>query len=268
MKDWPITYRIALLAALLFCLSLILRQFFVDGGGLALEEVPLEEGAGGVRPAFTGKSLYPPVPAVMPDLNDNYLFNSERSFAGDELDAGFADEMVDLAEVTYTGSLIVGNIRMGLITYQDDVPVAGATAPPARRGAAPPRNRTKTVARNKQLAVGDDFMGYLVEKIEKDRLVLKKGDEMIEKFLYDSGKDRAGVGQAIRTLPGENLTVPARQPDNVRRDSSLSRQPAPADSPPSKVQTIRSRSELLRGLDPNLGVPPSRGGGPGDPLRR
>ncbi|MFO7605771.1 MAG: hypothetical protein R6W72_05695 [Desulfurivibrionaceae bacterium] len=234
---------------------------------------------GGVAPPrveFSGKKLYPEVPAVLPDLNENYLFNSERSFAAEEEGPGSVSEVVDLAEINYTGSLIVGQIRVGLITYQDEISVAGP-GPAAAQGGNRRRVPTKTVTKNKQLAVGENFMGYVVEEIEKDRLVLKKGDEMIVKFLYDSDTDREGVGEAIRSQPGQNGPVtgllplrrpPASQAPGPRQINPGSEPMAPADHDTARDnKTIRSRSELLRGLDPNFGVPRSSGG-PGDPLRR
>ncbi|MFN2364902.1 MAG: hypothetical protein ABR523_00375 [Desulfurivibrionaceae bacterium] len=277
MKDWPITYRLAVLVLLLFLLSVILRQFFVGS-----EELPNLEGAGddgGVaspRVEFSGEKLYPEVPAVLPDLNENYLFNSERSFAEEERGGGSFSEVMDLTAINYTGSLIVGQIRVGLITYQDEISVAGAS-PAAARGGNRRRVPTKTVTKNKQLAVGENFMGYVVEEIAKDRLVLKKGDEMIVKFLYDSDTDREGVGEAIRSQPGQNsaltgLLPPRRSPASLapgpRQNNPGSGPTAPADHDTAgDNKTIRSRSELLRGLDPNFGAPPSSGG-PGDPLRR
>jgi hypothetical protein len=268
-----------ILVALLFFLSIILRQLFVGGGGLPIEEISLDEGIGDSKPEFPAKDLYPPVPAVSPELSDNYLFNSERSFEDDGVAAGPANGAVDLAEVTFTGSLIVGQIRIGLITYQDDVAAApGTPAATSRRGQVARRARTKSVTKNRQLAAGENFMGYSVEAIEKDRIVFKKGDEMIEKFLYDSGKDRSGVGEVIRSQPGQTVTVPggrtvppvpARQPADERHNNLRPGNTEPAaNNVPSNARTIRSRSELLRGLDPSLGAYPSPGGGPGDPLRR
>jgi len=279
LKDWPITYRLAILVILLFLLSLILRQFFVGSEELPSKEVVGDEGGAPVRAEFSEKKLYPEVPAVLPDLYENYLFNSERSFAAEEEgSSGSGSEVMDLTEINYTGSLIVGQIRMGLITYQDEISVAGAS-PAAGRGGNRRRVPTKTVTKNKQLAVGENFMGYVVEEIEKDRLVLKKGDEMIVKFLYDSGTDREGVGEAIRSQPGQNSPLtgllpmrrsPASQaPGPPQNDPGSGPPPAPADHDPAgDNKTIRSRSELLRGLNPNFGAPPSSGEGPGDPFRR
>ncbi|MDT8336100.1 MAG: hypothetical protein RQ753_10415 [Desulfurivibrionaceae bacterium] len=265
-----------LLVALLFSLSAILRQFFVEPGKSATAEVALDESISVARPEFPEKNLYPPVPAMLPDLNENYLFNSERSFAEDVQDAGVAAEPMDLTGITYTGSLIVGQIRIGLITYQEDVSVAGAS-PAAGQAGSRRRVPTRTVIKNKQLAVGENFMGYVVEEIAKDRLVLKKGDEMIVKFLYDSGKDRAGASGAIRSQPGQSgaanvgLVVrqaPASPAADARQNNLRPGSTPPADhDAPADNRTIRSRTELLRGLAPNLGAPPSSGG-PGDPLRR
>jgi hypothetical protein len=130
-------------------------------------------------------------------------------------------------------------------------------------------------------------MGYLVDKIEKDRIVFKKGDEVVEKFLYDPNKDRTGGGSAaksqsakpIRALPktvGRAVQqIPARPPvspaRNVPRKSPDARSrrvmPSPGTDTPSAAELRKQRSERLLGLDPSLGIPPSPGI-PGDPLRR
>lgn len=276
MKDWPITYRIAVIAALLFCFSVILRQFFVANEGLPIEVAAMDELGDDAKPfQLQKKELYPPVPAVLPDLNENYLFNSERNFSENELEVGSATGSIDLAEVTYAGSLIVGEIRMALVTYKEKAAVAGRGAASRRPGAASRRTPAKNTEENRQLAVGNNFMGYIVDKIEKDRIVFKKGNEMVVKFLYDSGKDRSGIGQPINSSARQpvatttsNRTVsPPPVITRPPRDMRPKAMAPTANDNDSKAQTIRSRSELLRGLDPNIMLPPSSRGA-GDHQRR
>ena len=105
MKDLPITLRIALLVALVLSLAVILRQFVVGPSEEHRSEiVSNSEGESAAKPALPKAELYPPVPAVLPDLNDGYLFNSDRRFEEVALDtARGGSGAVDLAEVSYAG---------------------------------------------------------------------------------------------------------------------------------------------------------------------
>ena len=283
MKDLPITSRIAILVALVFTLAGILRQFVAEPPeGLRPEVVATSEGESVEKPAPPEAVLYPPVPAVLPDLYDGYLFNSERIFEEVALDSPRGGSgTVDLAEVTYAGSLIVGEIYRGLIVYQEKSPVARRSATPSRRGARTRRTAAKVVSKYKQLERGAQFMGYLVAEIEKDRIVFRKGDEVIEKFLYDPSKDRAGLGSAAksqavkasRAVPRTSAPRPVRRP---ARNTAKKTADAKAgrvvgssdrDTQAAAAKSIKSRSERLLGLDPSLGLPISPGL-PGDPLRR
>ncbi|MEN8134916.1 MAG: hypothetical protein ABFS18_05200 [Thermodesulfobacteriota bacterium] len=214
MKDLPISSRVAILVALVLTLAGILRQFTAGPAvGLRPGVVVSSEGDSGEKPVFPKAVLYPPVPAVLPELYEGYLFNSERIF--EEVATGTTrggNGAVDLAEVIYAGSLIAGEIYKGLITYQEKGPVARRAAKPARRGARTRKTAAKTVAKHKQLERGEKFSGYLVEKIEKDRIVFRKGDEVVEKFLYDPNKDRAAFSSAAKSKGAKSADAAQRTP--------------------------------------------------------
>lgn len=284
MKDLPITSRIAILVGLVFTLAGILWQIVAGPAeGLRPEIVAISEGGNVAKPAPPQAVLYPPVPAVLPELYDDYLFNSERNFEEVALDTiRGGSGTVDLAEVTYAGSLIVGEIYRGLIIYQEKSPVARRAASASRRAARTRKTAAKVVSKYKQLERGEKFMGYLVEKIEKDRIVFRKGDEVVEKFLYDPSKDRSASGSAAKSKATKAKTTPAARRTPVRRTVSrparnITRTTANAkagrvvssdhDTQSAAAKLIKSRSERLLGLDPSLGMPRSPGI-PGDPLRR
>ncbi len=275
----------AILVALVLTLTGILRQFVAGPAeGLRPEVSTGAEGESAAKPTFPEAVLYPPVPAVLPDLNDGYLFNSERKFEAVAVDtAGGGNGAVDLDEVTYAGSLIVGEIYKALITYQEKSPVARSPASTARQAARTRRAAPKVVSKYKQLEQGAMFMGYLVEKIEKDRIVFSKGDEVVEKFLYDPDKDRTVPGSAAKS-PGKAAATRAEPRTPVQRTvSPPARNVSPATAvanarrvvpesghdtgQPAAAELIKSRSERLLGLDPSLGRLRSPGL-PGDPLRR
>ena len=141
--------------------------------------------------------FYPAVPPALPDLNKGYLFNEERTLEG-AADAAGTDEgeetaeslVVDMETVFYAGSIIIGDVRKGLVTFP-------AVAPPVRKtarlqqkaGAAPPPGPQKQ--RNyMQLVAGDSFSGYKVTAVEADRIIFQKGEETVEKLLNDPKKSR------------------------------------------------------------------------------
>lgn len=283
MKDLPITLRMAILVSLVLSLPTILWQIVAEPTeGLRPAVIAnSEERATTEKPVPPMVVFYPPVPAVLPDLNEGYLFNSERSFT--EVDVGLpgtARNAVDMSEVSYVGSLIVGDLHKGLIIYQEKIPVRRRTSPTSRRAARQRKPVARTVAKHKQLVLGEKFMGYIVEKIEKDRIVFKNGDEVVEKFLYDQNKKRVAVVSAAKSQAAKvAIRAAQRQTSAVQRPVSRPAQnntkktaavkvsrvaPQPVTTPPP-AKVIKKRSERLLGLvDPSLGLP----GIPGDPLGR
>lgn len=137
--------------------------------------------------------FYPSVPAPLPDLNEKYLFNEERFLLGEKEEeaeneaaaANGSELSVDMNTVFYAGSIIVGDLRKGLISYTDNkAPTATASKD---RKKTPTPLQTKKYA---QLVAGDSLSGYKVDTVDPDRIIFKKGTETIEKLLNDPEKER------------------------------------------------------------------------------
>lgn len=156
--------------------------------------------------------FYPSVPSPLPDLYEGYLFNEERFLENEEnmkqvvQKAENGTELsVDIKTVFYTGSIIIGDIRKGLISY---IPKqAAATTKSKITKKTPKKVSKKTSSRQKsikyaQLVAGDSLSGYKVVSVEADRIVFQKGPETLEKMLYDSEKKRI----APPPLPKKRVT--------------------------------------------------------------
>lgn len=163
--------------------------------------------------------FYPSVPTPLPDLYEGYLFNEERLLeTEEEVDEtetappdSTGDELnVDMDSVYYMGSIIMGDMRKGLISYPE--PKAKPSTPVSRRGRTTPRLPTRSTETNyAQLVVGDTLSGYKVIAVETNRLVLQKGGETLEKLLHDSAKVRA----TPPPLPVKEKNVPPPQPEQA-----------------------------------------------------
>jgi hypothetical protein len=184
---------------------------------------------------------------------------------------------IDLNEVVYSGSLIMGDIRKALITYQESTPAPQRAK--NRRTRTPARKRTtKKTYRHKQLDSGEVFMGYKVAKIESDRIVFERDSEKIEKFLFDGSKDRVVVKSATRTKATKTpstgkAVVPAttgrRQSPPSAGRANIPVKPRATTSPvmtknntgktsPVPAPRRSRRSQRFLGLDPSvLTTPPT-----------
>lgn len=280
MRDIPDIYKYAAIALLVLSLMFILKGLGAGPSGVALG--PVESVADRAEKTVALEmDLYPPVPEMMPDLNDGYIFNQERQFEEDDFAAagaggGRPGATIDLNEVVYAGSLIVGNIRKALITYQETAPVKKRVVN-RRKGGQARKSSAKKTFRHKQLDLGEDFMGYKVAKIETGRIVFERGSEKIEKFLYDGGKDRVVVQSALRTeVPrtsaagktGQQATADRRQnPPAARATVPVTSRAAtpPVTTKPDTSKTSSApatrrsrRSQRFKGLDPSvLAKPPT-----------
>jgi|GEM_PF-6877240 len=265
--------RIALLISLLVSLVFMIRQFTLG---------PLP-GVQGVQSRTRPGSAPPPgndvvfgqKPAVRaaPEVNDGYLFVEERQL--DETDFGefggggqeTSEAAASLEGVFYSGSLIVGEIRQALITYQENIRGGGRPNrlnPNFSRGRAG-AGQAQSDLKSKVLTPGDRFMGYLVAAVEPEKIVFEKGGEKVEKFLFDQDKKRPAVTVPIRTAPtpgpgGVSAAVgisPANLPPGLRT--------APAGGIPMASSPTRRpvRSERL----PRVYVPPGGATRPTAPRR-
>ncbi len=147
-----------------------------------------------IRHIGSSVKLYPVVPRHLPDLYDGYLFNEERMLMrADEVnkdEGGDAHQGIraDIEDVMYVGSLIIGNIRKGLISY----PNKGQSPQSFKDMAARKKSTKKTTKQLNyaQLLVGETFSDYKVVAVESDRIEFSKAGKTITKQLYDPAKKR------------------------------------------------------------------------------
>ena len=137
-------------------------------------------------------SFYPQVPAKLPDLRQGYLFNEDRLLVSEEqkkeddkIPEPSDGIKVDMDQLYYAGSIILGDTKKALVTYVDlqGQKVKTASKSKVKRESS----RKKKYAR---LQVNDKLGGYTVTEIEKDHITFERGGKRIEKSLYDSSKDR------------------------------------------------------------------------------
>ena len=142
MKDIPDIYRYLVIALLILLLLLIMKGW--GGGVIGVAPGQIESSGDKAEKKIDLKmDIYPPVPPEMPDFNDGYLFNQERQFLEDESNGLVAGAgalgPVDLNEIVYSGSLILGDVRKALITYQEATSVKPRVAN-RRTGRKPQKN--------------------------------------------------------------------------------------------------------------------------------
>lgn len=203
--------RPAIVLALLLSAAVMMRGVASDWRKIPLS--PAENTAKKAAPAGEAgptaqpaKGLQPTVPSVLPDLKSHYLFNPERMLAGGAevlpAEEGVSDGEASgnaqginasMGEVTYVGSIIAEQFSRALILY----PAAKAKAPAqpvaskSSKSKPPPAATPKSGAEeHAQLEVGDVLDGYEVAEILPNKLIFTKGEESVEKFLYDPGKKR------------------------------------------------------------------------------
>lgn len=150
-----------------------------------------------------------PVPGVLPDLNEGYIFNAERNLAaggkdGQSRSAG----NVGMDKVQYNGSIISQDNTRALLSYPLGSPVASQTQGFLR------------------VVVGDTVDGYKVTEILPEKIIFSRGGQKITKLLYDKTKERI---QAQPLASGSEAGVPASVPPPV--------QAAPVTSPAARKAT-------------------------------
>ena len=174
-------------------------------------EPPLVEKKKPARPLPSRKKIlfYPPVPAELPDLNKGYMFNADRSLSEESKGAGEGQDVevnVNIADVSYSGSIITADSRIAILSF-----------PGEKRPSGISRMRIKTL-RHAQVKEGATFSGYTVAEIHPDRVLFQRGEEKIEKFLYDPDKKRT-IG--INPPAAERKTVtPIKQLSPAQSNSA------------------------------------------------
>lgn len=163
------------------------------------------------------RPMQPVVPGILPDFKDGYLFNQERMLASDEpLPVAEEEEsevedmtgiVAKMGDVSYAGSIIADNFSRALIVYTE----AAKSATPAQRTSRSSKVKAPVPEggeKHAQLEVGDLLDGYQVAEILPDKLIFTKGDETVEKMLYDPEKKRQAPPPRAAAMPPGGSGLP------------------------------------------------------------
>lgn len=153
-----------------------------------------------VLPEESKVSYYPAVPQPLPDLKTGYLFTETRSVVEEGGGKGGPEKNgepeVDINSVVYIGSLISGTIRKAIISAPP-AKDAQQKAPPGKTGRVATGRRAVPQAKAKEFArvmQGEMFRGYKVKLVSPDKIVFERGEEVVERLLYDSSKKERATG--------------------------------------------------------------------------
>ena len=188
---------------LLITIGLVLSLVFLANGMITtlktdplatLAAKPEKQKRARKAPVSRATRFYPPPPPVLPNLNKDYIFNEERSLEGPSVaktPTGKQEIRVDMNEVFYLGSVITDKYSKGIVSY----PVSKAPTVPAAKGRRTTTRKPSKTGKRKQvfLVPGDSLSGYQVTVVAADRIVFKKGSEVVEKLLNDPDKTRKAV---------------------------------------------------------------------------
>jgi hypothetical protein len=228
-----------LIAAIVLSLSLI---FLVKESIVALRAgntpaPPASEGklTKPPTPSAAEKNMifYPAVPVALPDLNKGYLFNEERTIEGAAGENGedtaedSTGPSVDMDAVVYAGSIIIGDMRKGLVMF----PLAKPAVPTAKLGAKQPAPVPAKERNYMQLAVGESLSGYKVVAVDPDRIVFQKGSETIEKMLNDPKKNRIAGPPPPPKEKGKPPTAVTSKTQRVQLDKAQTSSPVQSSHP-------------------------------------
>jgi len=302
--------RPALVVILLAFAVFMMRGVATDWrkGGLDAPEPPAKkaatsEAAPAVAPA---KPLQPKAPPKLPDLKVGYIFNQERMLGGDESPpvAQANEEEADnqnaqgisasIDEITFVGSIIADGFTRALVLYPAASDTrAGQSAPKASKaskgkapsppgGGAPAAGGPEEHAR---LELGDKISGYEVAEILPDKLIFSKGDETVEKLLFDPAKKRQappmrpgsgppGGGPPRPPTPGGVLSTTiggAGPPGNpAAAGNAPPAPPVPANPavPPTPPPSPPVQQTQHAPPPATSASPATQGGAPQEPVRR
>ena len=162
------------------------------------------------QPTATGRmsAFYPRPPTKLPDLNKDYIFNGQRALAG----AGNQGkeqrlQHVDINSVQYSGSIISGSTTRAILNY------TLRTTTPLRRNLRPGKQNQQHL----QVTVGDTVDGYRVTEIFPEKIVFSRGNDKIEKHLYDQDKKRVEPKQT----GAPKHTITKKQPPSIPRPPGM-----------------------------------------------
>ena len=201
---------------------------------------------GSTQAALPGKiqSLQPTVSGEVPDLNQGYIFNAERSLAGGGGKSGQAQNAANVAidKIHYSGSIITATNPRALLSY-----ALGGQPDSAGGGGGPKQGFLR-------VTVGDTVNGYKVTEILPEKITFSRDGQKITKLLYDKAKDR---NQEPIPLAGreQSGTIPAAPP--VPPAPGQNAPPILAPSPAAKMAEPLQPPAPRKQLKPKLQPPPS-----------
>ena len=160
---------------------------------------------GSTQAAMPGKiqSLQPPVSGDVPDLNQGYIFNAERSLAGgggkDEQSQNAGNVAID--KIHYSGSIITGTTNpRALLTYS-----LGGQSGSSAGGEGGQKQGFLRVT------VEDTVNGYKVTEILPEKITFSRGGQKITKLLYGKTKERQHA-QPITPARESSAQIPPASP--------------------------------------------------------
>lgn len=207
--------------------------------------------------------LQPVVSGVLPDFNEGYIFNVERSLAAGDGKDGQSQSAGNegMAKVQYNGAIIAGDNTRALLSFP--LPSLGATA---KQGFL-------------RVVVGDTVNGFTVTDIQPDKIIFSRGGQKITKLLRDRTKEQADGhnlpsataqkaqapmgGRAIQAPPQNNtplVLAPPKRPGPQQNDAELRNTPLrKRPEPPGEAQV--PEAEVLAPNASQEAAPASTGTG-------
>lgn len=172
-------------------------------------------------------SFYPQVPARLPDLTQGYLFNADRFLAseekGEQVEEVKDGVKLDMDQLFYAGSIIIGDNRKGLVSYVDL-----QAKKTGKKTTSKKKKRSASKKKYAQLKINDQLGGYTVTEVEADHITFERGGKSIEKMLHDSSKAR--------------IKPPVRKKViRSRKTSTSSKRKVSLGTPSTKSKTVTSK---------------------------
>jgi len=240
--------RIGVIIALLLSLVALGREAMQSWQPVSLPKRPtvIEKKKSGGLEKKPLSSFYPKPPVVMPNLDEGYLFTEARVRGEEEVveeappeEVENPEGSVDMETLQYVGSIIIGELRKGMLSFSLRQPQSKST--PQRRIADRRSSHMRKVPKKGSLqkkhatvSEKDEFYGYQVSEVGADRIVFAKGDATVEKMLYDPEKER------MKAPPVAKRPPVARTPQQARRATAANpNQAAPRTAVRGKPQVAR-----------------------------
>ena len=204
---------------------------------------------GSAQAALPGKiqSLQPTVSGDVPDLNQGYIFNAERSLAGGGGKSGQAQNAANVAidKIHYSGSIITDTNPRALLSYA----LGGQPDSSAGGGGGQKQGFLR-------VTVGDTVNGYKVTEILPEKITFSRDGQKITKLLYDKAKERSqgGIPPAGREQSGQ-ITAPPPVPPAPGQNAPPILAPSPG-TPAAKMAEPLQAPAPRKQLKPKLRLQP------------